>query len=132
MIAFLLCRFLLLLPVERFTSFLKLLHHLRILQDLSMVLIRDMPSFLHRWSSQHAFFPCLESGKIGQFHPSPSAQRDPSPVRNVRNGALVADQILVAGIVEVFVKDPVQPLEFILIASCRILVVFFCIANELD
>ena len=52
-------------------------------------------------------------------------------MRNVCNGAFVANEILIAGIVEMLVKDPVQALEFILIARCRILIVFFRITNEL-
>ena len=129
---FLLCCFLLLLPVERFASFLELLHHLRILQDLSMMLIWNMPSFLQRGSSKHTIFPCLDSGKVGQFNPCPSAQRDPSPMGNVCNGAFIADEVFIAGILEMLIKDSIQALEFILVARCRVLVVFFRITNELE
>ena len=52
-------------------------------------------------------------------------------MRNVCNGAFVANEILIARIVEMLVKDTIQALEFILIARCRILIVFFRITNEL-
>ena len=45
----------------------------------------------------------LQRREVGQLYSCPSAQRDPTPVSNIGDGALVADEILGAGVFEMLV-----------------------------
>jgi hypothetical protein len=46
----------------------------------------------------------------------PPSGRNPTPVRNVGDGALVADQVVGLGVTEMFVEDAIEPTGLVLVS----------------
>lgn len=72
------------------------------------VAVRHMPPLLDGGPAQHALLPRLEMGELVEVDARPAGGRHPPPVRDVRDGDVVADQVPGLGGGEVLVQDAVE------------------------
>lgn len=54
---------------------------------------RHMPSFLHCWPLQHPILPLLQMREFRHINACVACGRNPSPMRDVGDGAFVADKV---------------------------------------
>lgn len=64
---------------------------------------------------QHPLLPCFQMGKLVDVDSGHTSPGNPSPVCNVRNGTLAADEVPGCWLGQMLVKDAVQPPCFILV-----------------
>ena len=76
-------------------------------QLLHAIRIRNIGALAHRGTRPHPIFPGLESGEILDADTGPPGGADPSPVRDIGDGAFVADQVFGFGVAEMGVEDAV-------------------------
>ncbi len=92
------------------------LHRLLILHHLPHPMrIRHMPPFLDPRPRQHPIRPSLQRRKLLQLDARPRPSLNPPPMRNIRNRALIPDQILALRILQVLLQHRVQPPRLVLI-----------------
>lgn len=62
---------------------------------------------MNGWPGPHTVFPGFQVREGLDVHTSPSSGGDPAPVGDIRDGALVANQIIDLAVAKVLVQDAV-------------------------
>ena len=94
-----------------------MLLHLLLTHLLHPMRTRHVPPPLHPRPRQHPLLPRLEMRELVNVDARPSGRRHPAPVRDVGNGASVADQVARRRGGEMFVEDAVEAAGFVLVAG---------------
>lgn len=93
-----------------------------VLEDIpDGVAVRHMPTLLDSRPAQHALLPRLEMGELVEVDARPASGRHPPPVRDVRDGDVVADQVPGLGVGEVLVQDAVEASRLVDVAIDAVL-----------
>lgn len=116
-------------PLHPSPGFVSLLLHLNwILQQvLNGVLIRNVPSLLDSGPRCHSILPSLQMWELINVNASPACACYPTPVGDVCDGALVANEVSRGGLLEVGVEDSVEATRLVGVALYAVFDVLGCI-----
>ena len=108
------------------------IHRLLVLQQLPHpVRVRHMSALLHPGPRQHPIRPGLQGRELCRLDTRPRTGLHPAPMRDIRDCALVANEIVRLGILEMLLQHRVQAARLVLISVDAVLDLLRRVSEEM-